>query len=114
MKTIARRARRDINSHFVHIIVQGIEKQYIFEKEIFKQKYLSLLKENIEEYEIKLIAYTIMDNHAHICIYFENIQNVSKFMHKVNSLFASYYNFIQKRVGYLFRNRYYTQEVQDR
>ena len=50
MKTIARRARRDINSHFVHIIVQGIEKQYIFEKEIFKQKYLSLLKENIEEY----------------------------------------------------------------
>lgn len=114
MKTIARRARRDINSHFVHIIVQGIEKQYIFEKEIFKQKYLSLLKENLEEYEIKLIAYTIMDNHAHICIYFENIQNVSKFMHKVNSLFASYYNFIQKRVGYLFRNRYYTQEVQDR
>ena len=114
MKTIARRARRDINSHFVHIIVQGIEKQYIFEKEIFKQKYLSLLKENLEEYEIKLIAYTIMDNHAHICIYFENIQNVSKFMHKVNSLFASYYNFNQKRVGYLFRNRYYTQEVQDR
>lgn len=114
MKIIARRARRNISSHFLHIIVQGIEKQYIFEKEIFKQKYLSLLKENLEEYKIKLIAYTVMDNHAHICIYYENIQYVSKFMHKVNSKFASYYNFIEHRVGYLFRNRFYTQEIFDR
>ena len=114
MKIIARRARRNINSHFLHIIVQGIEKQYIFEKEIFKQKYLSLLKDNLKEYKIKLIAYTIMDNHVHICIYHENIENVSKFMHKVNSHFASYYNFIEHRVGYLFRNRFYTQEIFDR
>lgn len=114
MRKIARRARRNINSHFLHIIVQGIEKQYIFEKEFFKQKYLSLLKNNLKEYKIKLIAYTIMDNHAHICIYYENIDDVSKFMHKVNSNFASYYNFIEHRVGYLFRNRFYTQEIFDR
>lgn len=114
MKIIARRPRRDVNSNFLHIIVQGIEKQYIFDKEIFKYKYLKLIEENLEEYNIKLIAYTIMDNHAHLCIYHENILNVSKFMHKINSLFASYYNYIEGRVGYLFRNRFYSQEIFDR
>ena len=114
MRLIARRARRNIKSHFLHIIVQGIEKQYIFQKELFKQKYLNLINENLQEFNIKLIAYTIMDNHVHLCIYYENIEEVSKFMHKINSHFATYYNSLENRVGYLFRNRFYTQEIFDK
>ena len=114
MELIARRARRNIKSQFLHIIVQGIEKQYIFQKEIFKQKYLSLIQENLQEFNIKLIAYTNMDNHVHLCIYYENIEAVSKFMHKINSHFATYYNLLENRVGYLFRNTFYTQEIFDK
>lgn len=55
-----------------------------------------------------------MDNHAHLCIYHEDIKDVSKFMHRINSNFASYYNFIEDRVGYLFRNRFYSQEIFDK
>lgn len=109
-----RRARRCANSQFLHVIVQGIEKKYIFQKEVYKKKYLSLIKENLEDFKIKLIAYTIMDNHVHLCIYYENILDVSKFMHKINANFASYYNFIEERIGYLFRNRFYSQDILDK
>ncbi len=55
-----------------------------------------------------------MDNHVHLCIYYNNIEKVSKFMHKVNSHFATYYNLLEHRAGYLFRNRFYTQEIFDK
>lgn len=109
-----RRARRNIISNFSHIIVQGIEKQYIFEKKNYKEKYFNLIQENLERFHMKLLAYAIMDNHTHLCIYYENIEDVSKFMHIVNMKFASYYNHLENRVGYLFRNRFYSQEIQDR
>ncbi len=109
-----RRARRNITSHFSHIMVQGIEKQFIFEKDVYKEKYFNLTIENIEKFNLILLAYVIMDNHMHMCLYHENIEDVSKFMHIVNSKFANYYNKRENRVGYLFRNRFYSQEIQDR
>lgn len=109
-----RRARKNTISHFSHVIVQGIEKQYIFEKKIYKEKYFRLIQEGLEKFNIKLLAYAIMDNHTHMCIYYQKIEDVSKFMHIVNSKFANYYNHLENRVGYLFRNRFYSQEIQDR
>lgn len=109
-----RRARRNSISNFSHIIVQGIEKQYIFEKKKYKEKYFYLIQENLKRFPIKLLAYVIMDNHVHMCIYYEKVEDVSKFMHIVNMKFASYYNHLENRVGYLFRNRFYSQEIQDR
>lgn len=108
-----RKARKNYVSHFLHIIVQGIEKQYIFEKEIYKEKYLNFINDNIKDFKIKLIAYSIMDNHMHMCIYYKKIEDVSKFMHKINSKFANHYNKSENRVGYLFRNRFYSQEIKD-
>lgn len=109
-----RRARRNTISHFSHVIVQGIEKQYIFQKKRYKEKYYNLIQENLETFHIKLIAYAIMDNHCHMCLYYQKIEDLSNFMHIVNSKFAKYYNYLEDRVGYLFRNRFYSQEIQDR
>lgn len=109
-----RRARRNIISHFSHIMVQGIEKQYIFKEDVYKEKYFYLIMENLRKFNLDLLAYVIMDNHMHMCLYYENIKDVSKFMHIVNSKFANYYNKKENRVGYLFRNRFYSQEIQDR
>ena len=100
-------ARKDLDTSFFHIMVQGIEKKYIFEKTIYKKKYLEFLFNQAEEFKINIIAYCIMGNHAHVLIYIEKIQDMSKYMHKVNGLFAQYYNFMENnRVGYVFRNRF--------
>lgn len=105
-----RSSRESFCSVFFHNMVQGINKEYIFEKDVEKRKYIKLLNEvNLENG--KLISYTIMDNHAHILLYANDIHSMSKFMKMVNENFATYYNFINQRVGVVFRNRFKTQEI---
>lgn len=106
-----RLARKYIESSFIHIIVQGINREYIFQKNSFKEAYLNILKKNISKTNIKILAYCIMDNHIHLLIYSEDINTVSKVMQKTNGAYAKLYNKTKKRVGYVFRNRYYTQMI---
>ena len=104
-------ARNQIETSFFHNMTQGINKEYIFEENRFKKKYMELLQKEADEFHIKLIAFTIMDNHAHILLYTENIKNMSLFMKKINERFAMYYNYINGRVGIVFRNRYKSQPI---
>lgn len=96
-----------------HVMVQGINKEKIFSKNREKFEYIKLIKEFKQEYEIKIIAYCIMDNHAHILLNTKEIENMTKFMHKINTSYGIYYNKNSKRVGYVFRNRFETQILKD-
>lgn len=106
-----RLARKYLESTFIHIIVQGIDKEYIFQKNSFKDAYLNILKKNISETDIKVIAYCVMGNHIHLLVYSENINSLSKIMQRTNGAYAKLYNKTKNRVGYVFRNRYYTQMI---
>lgn len=101
-----RTARKLIGSAYMHNMVQGIKKEYIFKSVSQKDKYISLLKKYGQKYNIAIIAYCIMDNHAHILTYSENINNISLFMKETNTEYAIYYNKSNNRVGYVFRNRF--------
>ena len=108
-----RRPRRTLESGYLHIMVQGINRENIFEKEANKRKYYSLLVSEKEENDIDLLTYCIMDNHAHIVTYVNKIENVSQYMNKVNSAYAIYYNKQNNRVGYVFRDRYKSKAIKD-
>lgn len=99
------------NSSFFHIMVQGINKEYIFNTFREKKKYIELIYKNIEGIEI--IAYCIMDNHAHILIKATEIKCIEKWMKKTNTSYAIYYNKKLNRVGYVFRNRYKIQVIKN-
>lgn len=99
------------NSSFFHIMVQGINKEYIFETQKNKEEYLKLVYRNKEEVEI--IAYCIMDNHSHILVQTKEIQNVQSWMKKTNTSYAIYYNKQNNRVGYVFRERYKAQPIRN-
>jgi len=95
-----------LNSNYYHVIVQGIEKKYIFKSIKSKEKYKNMLIEKFAVNKVNLLAFCIMDNHAHMLIHTENIENLSKSMQSINVSFAIYYNKSQNRVGYVFRNRF--------
>ena len=103
---MSRMSRESFKSNFFHVIVQGNEKRYIFEKYRSKEKYLSSLVKKADKYNIKILAYCIMDNHAHILIYTEKISDLSGYMNSVNTSFGLYYNKMNSRVGYVFKSRY--------
>lgn len=108
---MARIPKKDIRTSFFHIMVQGINKEYIFNCEKDINKYMKLMKETKEKIDTTILAYCIMNNHAHMLFYEENVETLTKYMHRVNMLYAKYYNKKYDRVGYLFRDRYKTQPI---
>ena len=108
-----RRARRDLESCYLHVIAQGINKEKIFGKECYKKKYYELMTKKAEDFNISILCYCIMNNHVHIIIHSDEITNMSKYMKNVNTAFAYYYNKINNRVGYVFRDRFKSQAIKD-
>ncbi len=111
---MSRISRKTFHSGFFHIMIQGINKEYIFKEKDNKEKYMYLMKKYHLNYQLKIIAYCIMNNHAHFIIYSEDVNQISQYMHKINSIYAMDYNKCHNRVGYLFRDRYKSQYIYDR
>ena len=99
------------NGIICHHMVQGINRENIFGTKKEKEKYIKLVKQYYISFKIDIIAYCIMNNHAHFLLYSENISNISLFMKQVNLNYAIYYNKKKKRVGYVFRNRFQTKPI---
>ena len=106
-----RRARRDLESCYLYVIVQGIERKYIFDKECYKEKYRELMLRKSKIFDVKILAYCIMGNHAHILMFSENIAEIGKYMKAINTAYAHFYNKSEKRVGYVFRDRYLSEAI---
>lgn len=98
--------RNYLNTSFFHVMSQGIDKNFIFKDPIDIKFYTKNMYEIKDKYHIKIIAYCIMNNHTHILVETELIENLSKYMHCLNTRYGLYYNKKYKRVGYVFRDRY--------
>lgn len=109
-----RKARNNLKGKYFHIVVQGLNKEYIFDKESYILKYKETMYQKSKEIGINILAYCIMNNHVHILVYTSEIQRVSKFMQSLNTSYSKFYNKNEKRVGYVFKDRFYTQEIYDR
>ncbi len=103
--------KRNINTSFFHIISQGINKEYIFDSQENKEKYMKIIEETKEKINTTILAYCIMGNHIHILFYEKDVHQLTKFMHRVNLIYAKYYNKKNDRVGYVFRDRYNLQPI---
>lgn len=106
-----RLARKNLESPYCHVIVQGINREYIFKDNNMKDAYKNILKKNLEETNVEILAYCIMDNHVHLLMYSDKPENMTKLMHKTNTSFAKLYNKVNNRVGYVYRGRYYVQQI---
>ncbi len=101
-----RKSRNLMGNLITHNMVQGINREYIFEKDEEKLKYLSFIRKYSIEYKVSIIAYCIMDNHTHLLSHVDDSQKLSSFMQEINARYARYYNRKKERVGYVFRNRF--------
>ena len=110
---LPRVARKDLNTPFLHVMVQGVNKEYIFNKESYIKEYLNIIDKLKKDYNITFIAYCIMNNHAHFLVYVKDIKEFGKFMQKVNLRYSNLYNREENRCGVIFRNRYRTESISD-
>lgn len=98
--------RNYLKTSFFHVMSQGINKNFIFEDSIDIKFYIKNMYEIKDKYNVKIIAYCIMNNHVHMLLETAGVENLSKYMHCLNTRFGQYYNKKYKRVGYVFRDRY--------
>ena len=103
---MSRLPRNYTNTPFFHVITQGIEKSYIFEKAEDIKYYVKIMYKIKEEHDINIIAYCIMNNHTHMLAETKSIEQLSKYMQRINTTYGKYYNKKYNRVGYVFRDRY--------
>ena len=70
-------SRNSINSKYIYVITQGIKKEYIFQEDKYKQKYINLLNKFIQDYNsVNILAYCVMDNHTHFLVYTDKINDL--------------------------------------
>lgn len=108
---MSRIQKENIKTPFFHIMVQGNNKEYIFNSTEDVNKYLEIMKKTKEKIAIIILEYCVMNNHAHLLFHEEDTKKLTQYMHRVNLLFAKYYNKKYNRVGYVFRDRYKTQPI---
>ena len=108
---MSRQSRNSLNTDYYHVMTQGVNKSYIFEKTEEKNMYIKYMNELKEEIDIKIIAFCIMGNHAHLLINCSNVNKLSLFMKRLNGKYGMYYNWKYQRVGIVFRNRYNCQGI---
>ena len=106
-----RKARIKNNTKVFHVMIQGINQEYIFDEDVEKKTYLKYLKEKIKDKDLQMISYCIMSNHAHFLIYTDDVIQISKLMSQVNTKYAIYYNQKHNRCGFVFRSRYKAEEI---
>ena len=96
---------------FFHVITQGINKEYIFDKPEDIKYYIKNMYRLKEKLDVQIIAYCIMNNHAHILIKTNNIHELGKYMQCLNTKYGKYYNKKYNRIGYVFRDRYKSEGI---
>ena len=104
-------ARKKINTPFIHVMVQGVNKEYVFDNPKNLNYYLKSIKSESHYKEFDLLAYCMMNNHAHFLFYVKDIECFGQFMKSVNQNFANFYNKSEDRVGVVFRNRYQLEPI---
>ena len=102
-----RQAREVSPSGYYHIMMRGIDKDFIYQSSNDKAYIVKLLK---EDDKLDLAAYCVMDNHLHLVLQGESMA-LAQSLRKINIKYAMHYNFVHDRVGHVFQNRYRSEIV---
>ncbi|MBQ6388732.1 MAG: transposase [Mogibacterium sp.] len=74
---------------------------------------MAKLKACKDRYEIKVAAYCLMNNHAHLLIKAESLDTLSRMMRSLGVSYASYYNIKYSHEGHVFQDRFLSMTVCD-
>lgn len=88
-----------------HVMNRGQSRQKTFLSDEHYKKFLSLLKDCAERWQVEIHAFSLMPNHYHLLIQTPH-GNLSRVMRHVNGLYTQWFNRLHGRDGPLFRGRY--------
>jgi REP element-mobilizing transposase RayT len=102
---VARPLRIEFAGALYHLTGRGNARQAIFLDQKDYAKFVQLLMDSIERYDVSLHAYVLMGNHYHLMAQTEKA-NLGRWMHWLSTTYTIYFNRRHRRVGHLFQGRY--------
>jgi len=100
-----RQARLDTPGTLHHVMIRGIEGANIFYDDEDRGNLLSRIGKLAEGTGTRILAWVLMDNHVHLLL-FSGQPGISRFMRRLLTGYAVWFNRRHQRSGYLFQNRY--------
>ncbi len=88
-----------------HVMARGIEKCDIFRDDHDRACFVKRLEECVKHTHTRIMAWALMPNHVHLLLRTGQTP-LYKFVHKLLTGHAVYFNRRYDRVGHLFQNRY--------
>ena len=90
-----------------HVTQRGVDRRETFSAAADRETYLSLMRQNLEEAGVGLLAWCLMTNHIHLIALPERGDSLSVLLRRVHGRYAQYYNARHGRSGHLWQNRYF-------
>jgi len=105
---MGRIARNDIlyNGCYAHVFSRTFEKRKIFKFEDDFKYFKELLFNSRKKYGYKIHHYSIMHTHFHLVVTIGNVEKFSMALQILKKKYAGHYNFLHKRFGPLWRERF--------
>jgi len=102
---MARPLRIQYPGAYYHLTCRGNDRKRIFGDDKDKEKFLKLLENSLDVYQVNLYSYVLMTNHFHLLVQ-TPLGNLSEFMRHFNVCYTGYYNYRHNRSGHLYQGRY--------
>ena len=103
-----RNARCVIPGLAYHVTQRGTNRQRIFYTAADRRTYLGLIKENLEDCQVRLWAYCLMANHIHVVVVPQQEDSLAVLFRRVHGRYAQCLNTQRQRSGHLWQNRFYS------
>jgi len=100
-----RQPRIDILGLLQHVIVRGVERTEIFLDDEDRQRFVDRFSQLLVETGTDCYAWALIPNHFHLLLRCNRIE-LSRFMRRLLTSHAVYFNRRHSRSGHLFQNRY--------
>jgi REP element-mobilizing transposase RayT len=105
-------ARQKSPTGIYHVMVRGINRDYIFDTDEEKEHFLEILLDIKADLNFELYAYVLMNNHLHLLIK-ETSDDIGNIMKRIGVRYASWYNKRHDRIGHLFQDRFKSEVIVD-
>jgi len=97
-----------------HITQRGNYRQNIFKDDADRRRYLFLIADYSQKYNLDILAYCLMNNHIHFIVIPKDEKSLGSTFRIVHTRYAQYFNKKICSTGHLWQGRYYSCVLDDR
>lgn len=91
-----------------HVTQRGTNQQDVFFSIQDRQTYLRLMRSNLGDAGVRVLAYCLMTNHVHLVVKPEREDSLAVLLRRVHGQYAQYLNARRGRSGHMWQNRFFS------